>query len=1133
MPHDSKLHLDLNAQKAASRDLQLRLEHSRLSSYDYIVEQEKARSALANAGNTTVFTSSLDIACRDNPMLASIKRQCPCNLMSVEERVAVAAIFVRHACARSAVGRVNWSSARARGIYVLRNRSWYCALLKFGLLTLIVITCFEKPSTYEGGAPNAHWQVCLAVEIGCALIFLVDLCLQVTCWTPKIFVTDLHCICYATCILSIVGDSLSALIRTMVSQSNGDTQYPFRWSRFFRPALVPYLSKTAQHMIFSIALTIPSLADLALCMLAVVLFYGLLGVSLFALSAEDRAALSFPSSPSPPSLPFANINVTTLAQSMEMDDNLLSTLNKTIRQMFILLISGDNYPIILWQTFDCLGVACNAGAGGAFMISFMTLGNVILMSVFVAVVFDVYKRQHAYAVLYEKVEQRKSLLAAFALLDTSDDGQLDAMEFNRLLHAVRPQISDRTRDLMFSLLDADGSKNIDTKEFLEASEVLILRTPERRNHWPLLEWSCPPLRIVATSKAWEALSALAIVAYIVLLVLQASDVSWTTESIKNLEYVDLGFVIVFTVEIIVNILGLSFETFWADAWNRLDLVVVVLSYASMALEATLNSIGSGVASLRTLRLLRLLRLLRMVRAFGKISGASMKTRVLMATLAQFGRIVVPMVVVLMCCSYLYGIIAMEFLSTALSRLESKSFATAECAPYCPSFENPSVTVFTLFQLLMGANWSPLLTEASDSLGQTFGPTLYFLSYITLCNVFFMSLLAALVLEVYAVEMDKAANSSGEDKMTMLCNAGTEIRDPGSRRATVMQLAQSSTNQSGTSLSSLTTAIQAKFRLYDLDNSGSLAAPELRLLLHDLGWAGVTDSEFASAMSALDSDGSGLVDYDEFLPWSVPLFLPRPAKLGPADLIAQRYHVVFRPLRWRRQGVTKVFAKYDADASGSVDTGELEAVMKELGLVLSPEEVSKALGQLDSSGDGSVSLDEYLQWFECFDMHQKFNEYDTDNSGKINKREFLQLACSLGLQLTKKERDKVFASLDEDGSGLVTFEEFFPWFSSVRSNTKQFVLGAKNWEDELFLSKHDSADTDAQRLIQENVAQIAAEIDAGNVPSGAELMRRICPAAVPLTRARSTVDGEQLKCQPSSAIDGGVASTDGIETIKLA
>ena len=112
------------------------------------------------------------------------------------------------------------------------------------------------------------------------------------------------------------------------------------------------------------------------------------------------------------------------------------------------------------------------------------------------------------------------------------------------------------------------------------------------------------------------------------LVLIASDIKWSKQSVQLLGHTDTIFVGLFTIELLVKVLGLSLSDTWSDMWNRLDVIVVLLSYVAMALEAAFASLGSGVAALRALRLLRLLRLLRAIRAFGKISGASMKTRVL-------------------------------------------------------------------------------------------------------------------------------------------------------------------------------------------------------------------------------------------------------------------------------------------------------------------------------------------------------------------------------------------------------------------------------------------------------------------------------------------------------------------------
>jgi calcium-binding protein CML len=553
-----------------------------------------------------------------------------------------------------------------------------------------------------------------------------------------------------------------------------------------------------------------------------------------------------------------------------------------------------------------------------------------------------------------------------------------------------------------------------------------------------------------------------------------------SQSVDTLNALDVIFVMLFTVEYAIKLIGLSIAETWSDSWNRLDLVIIALSYVSIALKAAFRTMGSSVASLRVLRLLRLLRLLRAMRAFGKISGASLKTRVLVATFAQFGLVVVPMVLLLVALSYFYAILGMEFLSDALDSKYSKSYGVF-CSPMCPSFANLPASTLTLFQLLIAANWSPVLDETINASGWFWGPTFFFISYITLCHVFMLSLLAALVLEVYAVEMDKAARETREDKMHILCHAWQE--DLGEN---------SGEDMSHTVHVMLSEGVRRVFRAYDLDGNGSLHADELHDLLSSLGSRMLSEEDMAAAMTALDSDGSGLVDYDEFLPW------------------------------WRRRGMEEVFHRYAGVHAGceAVDRTELGFVMRDLGLSLTASELADALTKLDTSGDGYISLTEYVAWFDLFDMQLEFGKFDADGSGTVNKREFLKLTCSLGLTLTRKERDRVFVSLDRDGSGVVTFAEFHPWFKAVRANTKAFVLGkaADRWEEELFLKSHELVPDEREQKLHDAIAELADELADGHVPTREELFKRLCPDEVPSEEpsCAAPAAAAPLKAAPSRA-----------------
>ena len=58
---------------------------------------------------------------------------------------------------------------------------------------------------------------------------------------------------------------------------------------------------------------------------------------------------------------------------------------------------------------------------------------------------------------------------------------------------------------------------------------------------------------------------------------------------------------------------------------------------------------------------------------------------------------------------------------------------------------------------------------------------------------------------------------------------------------------------------------AKFEAHDADHDGKLASAELAALCADCG-AQLTPRELESALLILDTDGSGLIDRDEFLAW---------------------------------------------------------------------------------------------------------------------------------------------------------------------------------------------------------------------------------------------------------------------------
>ena len=71
---------------------------------------------------------------------------------------------------------------------------------------------------------------------------------------------------------------------------------------------------------------------------------------------------------------------------------------------------------------------------------------------------------------------------------------------------------------------------------------------------------------------------------------------------------NIFFISLFTAEALVKIIGLGFDVYWRDSWNRFDLLLVVISFAGLALGS-----GSSSSVVRLFRLFRTARLLRLVR----------------------------------------------------------------------------------------------------------------------------------------------------------------------------------------------------------------------------------------------------------------------------------------------------------------------------------------------------------------------------------------------------------------------------------------------------------------------------------------------------------------------------------------
>ena len=167
---------DAKLPNAATRH---RMDMMQKSVHDLVVEAEKEAHGAAFAG------TAMAMALRDNEMLRSIHEQHPQTLLNERERIEIAGIFARHAKARTPIGAVDWTSRKARQIYVLRHKWWYKALLNVMLIGLTLVAFWEPPITRTWPQPPQNWLACSIAELVFALVFFTDLCLMFVCWKAR------------------------------------------------------------------------------------------------------------------------------------------------------------------------------------------------------------------------------------------------------------------------------------------------------------------------------------------------------------------------------------------------------------------------------------------------------------------------------------------------------------------------------------------------------------------------------------------------------------------------------------------------------------------------------------------------------------------------------------------------------------------------------------------------------------------------------------------------------------------------------------------------------------------------------------------------------------------------------------
>ncbi|XP_060186793.1 caltractin-like isoform X1 [Lycium barbarum] len=126
-------------------------------------------------------------------------------------------------------------------------------------------------------------------------------------------------------------------------------------------------------------------------------------------------------------------------------------------------------------------------------------------------------------------------------------------------------------------------------------------------------------------------------------------------------------------------------------------------------------------------------------------------------------------------------------------------------------------------------------------------------------------------------------------------------------------------------------IREAFDLFDTDNSGTIDAKELNVAMRALGFE-ASEEEINRMIAEVDKDGSGAIDFDEFVHMMN-------AKFGERDT---------------KEELMKAFQIIDQDKNGKISFADIQRIADELGERFTDREIQEMIEEADRDRTSTCS-----------------------------------------------------------------------------------------------------------------------------------------------------------------------------------
>ena len=141
-------------------------------------------------------------------------------------------------------------------------------------------------------------------------------------------------------------------------------------------------------------------------------------------------------------------------------------------------------------------------------------------------------------------------------------------------------------------------------------------------------------------------------------------------------------------------------------------------------------------------------------------------------------------------------------------------------------------------------------------------------------------------------------------------------------------------------------LREKFKVFDDDDDGAIDKRELGNVLKSLGQT-PTDKEIEELLKGLDSDGTNMLEFDEFV--QLMQRTNRVKSMVRKKLTVEQINIL-----------KQEFLKFDDDGDCAIDKNELNNIMKSFGQTLTDKELQSLMNHLDLDGTNLLEFSEFVE-----------------------------------------------------------------------------------------------------------------------------------------------------------------------------